>query len=281
MKIALLFALLAAPLACAGATEPPSIAGEPHVYKRVGEADLRLWVARPGQWQPDDRRPAIVFFHGGGWIGGKVTQFEEHARHFVDRGAVCFLAHYRFVPRDDGTPPTVCIQDARSAMRWVRARAGEFGIDPQRIAAAGGSAGGHLAAHAALVDALDDPSDDLAVSPRPDALLLFNPVLDNGPGGFGASRVRERIAEFSPAHNVAPGAPPTVLFLGTEDKLIPVATLELFRDRMRAAGARCDLHIYEGQAHGFFNPSRSIEHFTRTLQTADEFLQSLGWLPPK
>jgi len=140
-------------------------------------------------------------------------------------------------------------------MRWVRSHAAGLGIDPKRIAAAGGSAGGHLAAFTALVDGTDDPSDDLEISPKPAALLLFNPILDNGEGEWGHGRGGDRNKEFSPAHNVTKDAPPTVIFLGTKDKLIPVATMGRFKANMEKAGVRCDLHLYEDAGHGFFTPN--------------------------
>ena len=276
----LLFAFSFASLAFTALSDAPDVSlGETHIYKHADGQPLHLHTIKPPQWSASDERVAIVFFHGGGWVGGKVAQLEDQARHFAARGAVCFLVQYRFAPQDNVTPPIVCIQDARSALRWVRQHVKQFGVDAERIVAAGASAGGHLAAHAALVPAIDDPADDLSVSPRPDALILFNPVLDNGPGEFGTRRIGDRVAEFSPAHHVAPGAPPTILFLGTKDQLIPVATLERFRDAMRAAGARCELHLYEDQEHGFFNAWKSPEHYALTVQAADQFLQSLGWLP--
>lgn len=254
--------------------------GEPHVYKRVGDRALRAFVLRPTAGEVPAPRPAIVFFHGGGWVGGEPSQFNEQALHFARRGLVCVQIEYRLLAPKSDDPPRVCIEDARSALRWVRARAAEFGIDPKRIAAAGGSAGGHLAAHVGLVEGVDDPADDLAISPKPAALLLFNPVLDNGPGEFGAARVRERLREYSPAHNVSRDDPPAVVFLGTADKLIPVGTMQRFANAMKAAGVRCDLHLYEGQPHGFFNYRAGDDRFFReTTRVADAFLVSLGWLP--
>jgi Esterase/lipase len=281
MRKAALFAFASILSGFAIANDHEPSLGTAHVYKEAGGEPLRVHVIEPQATASPAPRMAIVFFHGGGWVGGKVAQFEEQAQHFARRGAVCFLVQYRFAPRDGVTPPVVCIQDARSAIRWVRRHAERFNLDPSRIAAAGASAGGHLAAHTALVRAMDDPADDLAFSPRPDALLLFNPVLDNGPGEYGAARVGDRVKELSPAHNVDSDAPPTILFLGNKDKLIPVATLERFRDAMQAAGARCELLIYENQEHGFFNASKSREHFALTLAATDDFLQSLGWLPPR
>lgn len=251
--------------------------GEPHVYKRVGDRELKLYVNRPPGWQATDQRPAIVFYHGGGWVGGAPNQFNEHSAYFAARGLVCIQVEYRLLKKNETVPPLNCVYDARTAMRWVRSHAAEFGIDPQRIAAAGGSAGGHLAAHVGMVDALDDPADDRRVSPKPNALVLFNPVLDNGPGGWGAKLVGARFPELSPAHNVSADDPPAVLFLGSDDKLIPVATLEKLKAAMTKAGVRCDLHIYDGQGHGFFN-SKNPKYYQATVIEADKFLASLGWL---
>lgn len=277
--ISVLLALTIALPLFAASTTP--IDGERTIYKRVGELALPLYVVRPTQWLAGDRRPAVVFFHGGGWVGGTPAQFNDQGRRFAALGLVCIHVRYRFVPPKTTEPPRVCIADARSAFRWVRAHAAELGIDPHRIAAAGGSAGGHLAAHLGLVSGGDDPVDDLRVSVRPDALILFNPVLDNSPGNYGAERVGDNLAELSPAQNVSATAPPAIVFLGARDQLIPVATLERFRDRMQAAGVRCELHLYEGQAHGFFNAKNAEgKYFELTQRAAEEFLASLGWIKP-
>jgi len=253
--------------------------GEVHLYKKADGRELPLYVVRPPHWTAADRRPAIVFFHGGGWVGGKPTQFEQHSRYFASRGMVCVLVKYRLLRGDNNAPPVTCIEDARSAMRWVRGHAAELGIDPRRIASAGGSAGGHLAAHVGMVEGTDDPADDLTISAKSNAMILFNPVLDNGPGSWGSGRVGERYPEFSPAHNISSDDPPAIVFLGEEDKLIPVSTMERFRDGMRAAGVRCDLHLYAGQGHGFFNFEKSGgRYYVMTVRAADAFLASLGWL---
>ncbi len=174
-------------------------AEQAHVYKTVEGRDLKLYVQRPAGWQAGDRRPAIVFFHGGGFVGGNPRQFENQAAHLARRGAVTFEVEYRLLPRGSRELPTRCIQDAKSAMRWVRRHAVELGVDPQRIASAGGSAGGHLAAFVGLVEGLMMPPRIGPCLPK-QCMLLFNPVLDNGPGGWGHDRVGERYREFSPFH---------------------------------------------------------------------------------
>jgi acetyl esterase len=265
----LLFILLA-PLLHAAPTQ------EEVIYKKAGETELHLYITKPEGWKASDKRPAIVWFHGGGWVGGPVKQFEEHSAHFAKLGIVSAMVQYRFL-KDKTSPPLLPCRDAKSAMRWVRSHAGELGIDPERIAAGGGSAGGHLAAFTGLVDGADDPEDDLKVSPKPQALLLFNPVLDNGPdGGWGNQRIGGKTKEYSPAHNVTPAAQPTIIFLGTMDNLIPVSTMERFMENMQKAGVTtCELHLYEGEKHGFFNTEPSKAD---TIAKTEAFLRKLGWI---
>ena len=247
-------------------------------YKSVGETELRLHAFLPPGHQATDQRPAIVFFFGGGWMMGTTAQFYAHARHFADRGLVAFAAEYR-VRNEHGVSPRECVMDAKSAVRWVRGHAREYGVDPDRIIAAGASAGGHLAAATAMLASFDDPGDDRSISCRPQALVLFNPVFDNGPGGYGHDRVKKYWREISPMEHIGSNLPPTVLFFGTKDEYVPVATAERFQRLMQEHGNRCELHLYPDQAHGFFNVSNRV-YFEKTLREADRFLVSLGFLPP-
>ncbi|MFV0446653.1 MAG: alpha/beta hydrolase fold domain-containing protein [Planctomycetaceae bacterium] len=255
-------------------------AEESVIYKRVDGRGLQLLIDKPTDWKATDKRPAIVFIHGGGWVGGTPEQFRPQSEYFASRGMVAVRVEYRLLAKKESGPPMSCCQDAKSAMRYVRSHAAELGIDPNIIAAGGGSAGGHLAAFTSMVAGLDDPADDLSVSPRAGALVLYNPVFDNGPDeGWGQKRVGDRYPEFSPAHNISADDPPTIVLLGSQDKLIPVSVLERFSAGMKAAGVRCDAHVYEGQGHGFFNED---PYRTETLLKVDRFLESLGYLtgPP-
>ncbi|MDC1490331.1 alpha/beta hydrolase [bacterium] len=248
------------------------------LYKEVGGHDLYLHVFYPPGHQPrTDRRPAMIFFFGGGWVGGSPTQFYPQCQHLAKRGMVAVSAEYRIKSKHK-TTPFECVEDGKSALRWVRANADELGVDPQRIGAGGGSAGGHVAVAIATINGLNDPQDDLSVSSRPDALVLFNPVYDNGPKGFGYKKIGARFKEISPMHNLAKGMPPTIVFLGDEDKLIPVKTAGKFRDQMQQLGNRSELVVYPGQSHGFFNQGKPGGGYLKTLQEMDKFLNSLGWL---
>lgn len=245
-------------------------------YKTVGTKELLLHLFLPAGHSASDTRPAVVFFFGGGWKSGNPAQFYPHCAYLASRGMVAMSAEYRVESRD-GTSPRECVMDGKSAVRWVRMHAAEFGIDSDRIAAGGGSAGGHVAAAAGTVSGFEEPGEDITVSSRPNALVLFNPVFDNGPGGWGHERVKEYWREFSPMHNLSDETPPTIVFLGTGDGLIPVATAERYRELMEANDRRCDLYLYRDQPHGFFN-FRNREYYDRTVVEMDRFFTSLGYL---
>lgn len=237
-----------------------------------GEAELSLHCFLPPGHTPTDRRAALLLFFGGGWVKGTPTQFYPQCRRLADLGMVAISAEYRVAERH-GTAPRDCVADGFAALRWLRAHAAELGVDASRIAAGGGSAGGHVAAAIAVCA---DPDGGEPV--RPAALVLFNPVFDNGPGGYGQQRLGAQWQELSPRHNLHPGMPPNLVLLGTADHLIPVATAERWRDGCAALGVRCDLRLYAGEAHGFFNAHRP-EMYRRTMAEVEAFLASLGFLP--
>jgi acetyl esterase/lipase len=274
--------LLLATLLCTG---PLPAAAQTHAgsapalikYKSVTTRDLFLHVFTPDRDAFPGPRPAIIFFHGGGWTEGNALRFYDQARHLAALGMVAISADYR-LGSVDGADPRAALSDAISAMRYVRSHADALVIDPERIAAGGGSAGGQLAAALATAQDFDDPRDDTSISHLPSALVLFNPVVDNGPGGFGHDRVAEYWQAFSPLHNIRPGHPATIIMLGTRDALIPVATGEAYCERLRAAGAECRLHLYEGQPHAFFARSRSPLYYRQTLAAMDGFLAALGYI---
>ena len=246
------------------------------LYKRVDTTQLFLEVHYPPNMESSRSYPAMVFFFGGGWVGGNRSQFLHQAQYFAKRGVVCFLADYR-TSKINGTTPFESVKDAKSAIRFIRKNATKFNIDGTKLIASGGSAGGHLAAATALVEGYNDPADDMSIDCIPNALVLFNPVVDNGPGGYGYERIGEAYKDFSPLHNIKKDAPSTILFLGTKDHLIPVVTAEYYKLVMEKVESRCDLKLYDGKGHGFFN-YKDFESYKSTVAAADQFLVSLGYL---
>ncbi len=257
-------------------TKPKMIPFKTALDAKGSSVELRLHVFEPSGDVPKGGRSAIVLFFGGGWVGGAPVQFYPQCEYFAERGMVAISAEYR-TRSAHGTSPVECVKDGKSAIRFVRKNAGTMGIDPDRIVAGGGSAGGHVAAATATVKGFEESEEEGGVSARPDALVLFNPVYDNSPEGYGNDRVHAFWRSFSPLHNLSERMPPAIVFLGTKDNLIPVATGERFRDEMRRLGVRSELFLYEGQGHGFFN-SRNKEYFEKTTREADRFLTELGFL---
>lgn len=281
-----LISLVASPALAQRAYPPKFDEGvKEHVYKTAGGVDLKLYVFEPQDHKPSDKRPAIVFFFGGGWANGSPQQFEPQCRYLASRGMVAIAADYRVASRHQ-VKAVDCVRDAKSAIRWVRAHAAELGVDPDRIVAAGGSAGGHIAACTGLLKEFDEPSEEATVSSRPSALVLFNPVasLDpqlakqNDPRVAGlANRLGVEPLRISPANHVADDAPPTLVMVGSEDFLID--GVRQLVDQMKAAGVRCELDLYEGRQHGFFNQRGGDNpDFFKTSESVDRFLTSLGYL---
>ena len=268
--------LLCAALASAQPKERPKLTTEKvltaeHVYAKRTEGELSLHCFMPADWKATDKRPVIVFFFGGGWKNGAYTQFVPHAQYFASRGIVAISADYRILNKHKTTPDRA-VEDAKTAIRWVRANAATLGIDPDKVIASGGSAGGHLAAATALVEKFEDKNDP-KTSCKPNALVLFNPFL-NGKGRTIPGSDGSNIAEaFSPTLGLNKGAPPSILFFGTSDAMFDQG--KEYVARCKELGVRAELFSAAEQPHGFFNrePWNVL-----TTRKADEFLTALGYL---
>jgi len=245
-------------------------------YKQIDTVQLNLKVYYPASYQSGQTYPTIMFFFGGGWNGGTTKQFEPHALHYAAKNFITVLVDYR-VKTKHNTTPFESLKDAKSAIRYLRKNAQKLGIDANRIVGSGGSAGGHLAAACFTNESINEATDDIAISAKPNALVLFNPVIDNSKEGYGFERIGERYVEFSPMHNIQKGFPPTIFFLGTNDNLIPVETAQKFKKKIEEVGSRCDLFLFDNQAHGFFSKEPFL---TETIQKADVFLQSIAYIKP-
>ncbi len=255
-------------------------------YKTIGGVTLSVSIFNPPGHSPATPKPGIVFYHGGGFNVGAPSNFYAQAQYLASRGMVAISVEYRIRTRHQ-TTQREAIMDAFSAMRWVRRHTTDLGIDPQRLAVSGGSAGGFLAAAATTLSGLDQPGEDTSISTRPNALILFNSMIDRGPGSRAFAKVEAAMGEkwktISPLHNLYSNFPPTIHFLGRADKNITVASAQKMKAEIEKIGGRSDLHLYDGQAHGFFNYGRGDNtHYRLTLIEADKFLTSLGWLsgPP-
>ena len=253
-------------------------------YKSVGDEDLAAYVfaADPAGDELGDR-PAILFFHSSAWDAGLVSQFAPHCLHFAQRGMVAIAVDYRVESRH-GTGPLEAMADARSAIRWVRRHSSELGVLPDRIVASGASGGAYLALMAAMgSEEFDDPSDNPAISAVPDALVLFDPVVDtHTKTGFGVDRFPNAATarKASPITLIRKGLPPMMMLAGTNDRVLPFATTRKFAASSRRWPKRnvCELVPFDGCGHSFFNFNVDPRLFESSLAQADRFLVSLGYL---
>ena len=250
---------------------------ENYTFKETSIIDLKIFVFKPDNWKASGKNPAIVFYFGGGWNNRHITQFVAYAQYYASRGYVCFIPNYR-VRSSENSQAIDSVRDAQDAFAFVRKNANKFGIDQNRIAASGGSAGGHLAASIGTLK--DLKHGDLS---KPNALILFNPVcvvdpLKN-PKRFNFARLGVKGYEISPYHHVDETVPPTIIYHGTEDRLVPFKTAEMFHQRMLEVGNDSSLIRFDGRDHGFFNHGKHLAEsdYAKTLKYTDDFLSRIGW----
>ena len=259
------------------------------VYKSTDNIDLKLWIFNPVNHSLDAQSPAIVFYFGGGWNAGSPSQFVKHCEYLSARGMVAMVADYRVASRNN-VKVNSCVADAKSSVRWIREHAGELGVDPDRIAAGGGSAGGHLAAATATLTKFEEPGENMKISSKPNALALFNPALILSPLGDLTPEEKKKMEtlevrlgakpeDISPYHHITPGIAPTIIFHGTGDQTVPFKTAEAFNMQMTKVDNKCILAAYENAGHGFFNYGKMDNGaFVSTVSMMDKFFVKLGWL---
>jgi len=268
------------------------------VYGHAGGIDLKMDIAfPPGQ---DAATPAIVCIHGGAWQLGTKEDYQPHIRFLASIGYVAAAVEYRLAPAHQWPAQ---IQDAKCAVRYLRAHAEELNIDPNRIAALGDSAGGHLA----LLLGLMDPSDGLdgaggspGQSSKVQAVVSFSGptnlatwrVSSEAEAEFAAYHGRDSdgiladllgtddrtapvMAEASPVSYIDAGDPPILTFHGDADAIVSVDQARQLHAALDQAGVQQTLTIVEGAGHGF-TPEQLM---TATLQARSFLDQVLKGAP--
>jgi len=269
-------------------------AGDPvptEIFKIRDKVEVHYFA--PSSPREPGNNPALVYIHGGGWKGGKPAGTYRWCRYLAEHGVSAFTVRYKLANEKLGIKPDQCLKDAKTAMRWVRANAKKFGINPDRIAANGNSAGGHLSSALATIDGFNDSADDLSVSCRPNLLLLTSPVLDNGPGSYGNGHYSNsrktndyRVAEFwegfSPLHNLNNELPDTVVLMGDNDPFISIEAVGKFGQGVRAAGSEFKWWVFPGKGHGLNTQRRSYltPELMHIYYAYHSFLARQGYMDP-
>lgn len=242
-------------------------------YGHAGPTALKLDLARP---EGEGPFPAIVFIHGGGWHGGRRETYRAAIQEAAKRGYVAATISYRLMRFDEKHKETASaepifpaqIHDAKAAVRWLRANAAKYRVDPKRIGVTGGSAGGHLSLLVGLTDADDGlegksgspdqssrvqavvnffgPTDMAACYEKSVVAWIFRLFLDGKPNESAAL-----YQAASPVTYVDADDPPVLTLHGDRDKLVPVEQALALDKAMKSAGASHTLLVLKGQGHGF------------------------------
>jgi acetyl esterase len=257
------------------------------IYKKVGNRELNVDMFYTATSQQKDNNSAIAFFHGGGWVFGDPAEFHEACRRYARKGFVTFSFQYRLSINKDGTYPNPDItpvestKDARSAIRWLKGNAGFLKINPEKIVVGGQSAGGQLALATALLDSVNEISDNMEISPVPNALLLYSSNVNTIEAWLeqllGARR--NEIWSISPYHNLKKAMPPVIAFHGEDDCTVLPYIFDLFKNKMKELGNNFELHSYPGRKHylGEGNEKYARYFDEEILELTDVFLDKNGF----
>ena len=261
----------------------PRVAKERNiVYGDIGGEKLLLDVFRLKS-KAATRRPAVIWVHGGGWSAGNKEGFAASARALAQQGYVCFSINYRLVANGHNCWPAQ-LDDVQRAVRWVRANAERYGIDPKRIGAIGHSAGGHLVTCLGTRETRDNSDASLAqyssrvacvvdMSGPVDLINLENPSVDqvvhNLLGGTTAERP-EAARDASPLYNVDSKSAPFLILHGQLDELVHPHQGERLDAALRAAGIESRLLVFKNEGHVLTKKENS----DRMIQETLEFLKN-------
>jgi len=217
-----------------------------HTYRDGSPEPMRLHVFKPDGWDAGDRRPALVFFFGGGWTRGSPERSASWAQYAARLGMVGVAPDYRTRERFD-TSPLESVADGRAAVRWLQEHADELGIDPARLVIGGSSAGGHVALWTAITRT--PPGSDPGETPeiKPAAMILFSAVSDTSTlTGYTPRRFGTNALALSPVDQLDARMPPTLAFHGDADNTVPYDQALVLRKKLVAAGNDCELVTVPG-----------------------------------
>ena len=245
-------------------TVPDNVTFERDVeYATAGGAKLQLNLARPkGVSAP---LPAVLCIHGGGFRAGSRESYNKLCLTLAQHGFVAATITYRLAPAHQFP---AAVHDTKAAVRWLRANAAKYGINPDRIGVTGGSAGGHLAQFLGVTAGVKEfeGTDNSGFSSAVSCVVnVYGPsdftksygksvdahvVLPMWLGG-DVDSARAKHIQSSPLNWVTPNAAPTLILHGTEDKYVAYEQAVWMRDRLLACGVPVELQTLEGAGHGF------------------------------
>ena len=241
------------------------------VYKDSVSPELKADIFIPKNFNSGEKLPVLITFHGGAWIGGTPAYMHNQCWIFSQKGFLSIAPWYR-VKNSHGTTPLECMIDAKSIIRWVIKNAEALHADTSRIILSGASAGGHLAAASAIIPEFSDDMEYPGITYSPRALILYCPAIDTNNGYFiSLLKNPKKAIAASPYHNIRKNLPPTLVFHGDIDDLVPYAQSVSFTEKMNKFGNKCILSTMPGHGHNMHD-----NDFTDTAETSFKFLRDEG-----
>lgn len=242
-------------------------------YFETAQGPLECHFFVPADFVSGQRRPLVIFLHGGFWDTSMPTQFVPQCLHFASRGAIAVALETRVKAVHD-SGPIEAIEDLDTALAWLTEHAENFGIDLEKVAISGASGGAFLALQRVMRKVKgEDPGI------RPAALMLYSALLD-GTKSEVADRFPDKktAKKLSPLKMVRKGLPPTILFHGKQDRVAPYADAAKFVRMLKRKRNRAELVDFDKAEHSFFNFNVSEFYYELTVKAADRFLVDLGIL---
>ncbi|OBX22903.1 MULTISPECIES: alpha/beta hydrolase [Bizionia] len=237
-------------------------------YKKVDGFNLEMHIFLPDTTVFKGNRPTIVYFHGGSWSEGKPDWFFETAKEYAKQGWVATSVEYRIKGRQ-GTYPFEAVKDAKSAIRWLREHSKKYKIDPNKILATGNSAGGHLSIATTLVDNWNEKTDNIAISPKPNVVIVnsavYNLTSNSNRWITEYDENKDLVKEISPNNLIKKTLTKFLLIHGEKDRNCPYSTAEYFYNKMQSLGNSVELHSIKDGEHFIWygQHSQEVEKITR------------------
>jgi acetyl esterase/lipase len=276
----------ALPVAAMAANGPAVREETDIVFGKGGDSDLKLDLAMPADGAGPF--PAVVCIHGGGWVGGKRQEMSQTIRTLAGLGYVAVSPDYRLATTNARFPAQV--EDCKAAVRFLRANAKEYNIDPDHIGAVGFAAGGHLACMLGVTnkdDGLDGAGGNADASSRVQAVVSFFGPTDLTAKDWGLEvsarnltpllggtleEKPEAYRKASPLTYAGKNAAPLLLFHGAVDKIVPVDQSRRLAEKITSAGGAAQLIVVEGEGHGF-RPEKLLQCLGKMVTFFDERLK--------
>jgi acetyl esterase/lipase len=222
-------------------------------FGKRGGRSLKLDLYKPVKLEK--LAPGLIFIHGGAWKGGNKDMYRPYAARYAQRGYVAACISYRL---SGEAPYPAAVQDAKCAVRWMRANAGKYSVDPNHVCALGGSAGGHLAmmvGYSRDDKELEGTGGYQDVSSKVQAVVnIYGPCDLTVPRTRDADSVRQFLAgkkydeapdlykKASPLFRLTGDDPPTLILHGTLDSLVPISQSDALVKRLKEVGVP---HVYD------------------------------------